>query len=89
MSAKEIVLETVKKMSDKMSMAEILEEIAILAAIREGENAADAGKLISHEEMKKRAKSWNTKSRGRSPPGDSWRKSAITLPQKIHRPQIE
>jgi predicted transcriptional regulator len=61
MSAKELVLKTVRKMSDELSMEEILEELSILAAIREGENAADAGKVISHEEMKKRAKSWNTK----------------------------
>ena len=48
-------------MSDKMSIEEILEELAILAAIQRGEEAADAGKVISHEEMKKRAESWNSK----------------------------
>jgi predicted transcriptional regulator len=61
MSAKELVMKTVRKMSDKMSMEEILEELAILAAIQRGEEAADAGKVISHEEMKKRVKSWNSK----------------------------
>ncbi len=61
MSAKELVVKTVRKMSDELSMEEILEELSILAAIREGEDAADARKVISHEEMKKRAKSWNTK----------------------------
>lgn len=61
MSAKELVIKTVRKMSDEVSMDEILEELAILAAIKRGEEAADAGKVISHEEMKKRAKSWTTK----------------------------
>jgi predicted transcriptional regulator len=61
MSAKQLVLETVRTMSDQMSMEQILEELAILAAIRRGEEAADEGKVVSHEEMKKRAKSWNTK----------------------------
>ena len=61
MSAKELVLETVGKMSAKLSMEEILEELAILAAIQRGEEAAEEGKVISHAEMKKRAKSWNTK----------------------------
>ncbi|MBI3823378.1 MAG: hypothetical protein HY289_11970 [Planctomycetes bacterium] len=61
MSAKEIVLQTVRKMSDKVSMDQIVEKLAILAAIRRGEEAADKGKVISHDEMKKRAKSWNTK----------------------------
>jgi predicted transcriptional regulator len=61
MSAKEIVLETVAKMSDRATMEEIAERIAILAAIRRGEEAANQGKVISHKEMKKRAESWNTK----------------------------
>lgn len=60
MSAKELILKTVRKMSDKMTIEEILEELAILAAIRQGEEAADEGKVISHQEMKSRAKSWNT-----------------------------
>ncbi len=58
MSAKDLVLKTVRKMSDKMTIEEILEELAILAAIRQGEEAADEGKVISHEEMKKRVNSW-------------------------------
>jgi predicted transcriptional regulator len=61
MSAKEIILETVKKMPDKASMDEIVEKLAILAAIRRGEEAADKGKVISHAAMKKRARSWRTK----------------------------
>jgi predicted transcriptional regulator len=61
MSAKQLVLETVRKMSDKATMDEIVERLGILAAIRRGEEAADKGKVISHEELKKRAESWNTK----------------------------
>src|SRR5438876_436822 len=51
MSAKELVMKTVRKMSDEMSMEKILEELAILAAIQRGEEAADAGKVISHDEL--------------------------------------
>lgn len=61
MSAKQLVLETVREMSDKATMEQIVERLAILAAIRRGEEAADKGKVISLDEMKKRAKSWNTK----------------------------
>ena len=61
MSAKEIVLESVRQMSDGLTMEEIVEELAILAGIRRGEQAADKGRVISHEEMKKRVASWNTK----------------------------
>jgi predicted transcriptional regulator len=52
MSAKELVLETVRNMPDKLSMEEILEELAILSTIRQREAAADKGKVIPHEEMK-------------------------------------
>ena len=54
MSAKELVLESVRNMPDDKSMDEIVEELTILAGIRRGEKAADEGRVISHEEMKKR-----------------------------------
>jgi predicted transcriptional regulator len=60
MSAKEIVLESVRQMSDGLTMDEIVEELAILAGIRRGEQAAEEGRVISHDEMKKRVASWNT-----------------------------
>jgi predicted transcriptional regulator len=61
MSAKELVLKTVRKMPDKATIEQILEELAILAAIRRGEEAAEQSKVISHDEMKKRAATWHTK----------------------------
>ncbi|MBL8796758.1 MAG: hypothetical protein JNM56_22855 [Planctomycetia bacterium] len=54
MSNKEIVLEAVRELPDEATFPEILEQIAILAAIQEGEADADAGRVISHDEMKKR-----------------------------------
>jgi hypothetical protein len=62
MSNKELVLETLRKLPEEVSLEEISEEIAILAAIRRGEQAADEGKVVPHEEVKKRLASWkNTK----------------------------
>ncbi len=61
MSAKELVLKTIRKMPAKATMDEIVEELAILAAIQRGEEAAEEGRVISHDEMKKRVKSWSTK----------------------------
>jgi predicted transcriptional regulator len=61
MSEKAIVLEAVRKLSEDATFEEIAEAIAIAAAIRRGEEAADAGKVISHEEVKKRLVSWLTK----------------------------
>ena len=60
MSNKELVLETVRGMPDEATMDQISEEIAILAAIRRGEEAADAGDLIPHEEVKQRLAKWLT-----------------------------
>lgn len=54
MSNKEIVLEAVRELPDEATFREILEQIALLAAIQEGEADADAGRVISHDEMKKK-----------------------------------
>lgn len=61
MSNKEAVIETVRELPDDVSLEDILERIAILAAIRRGEEAGDAGRVIPHEEVKKRVASWITK----------------------------
>jgi predicted transcriptional regulator len=61
MSDKEAVIEAVRQMPDGASIDEIAEQVAILAAIRRGEEAADAGRVITHDEVKKRLASWLTK----------------------------
>jgi predicted transcriptional regulator len=61
MSNKELVLEAVRGMSDEATIEEISEEIAILASIRRGQEAADAGRLIPHEEVEQRLSKWLTK----------------------------
>lgn len=60
MSNKELVLEAVRSMPEEATIDQISEEIAILAAIRRGEEAADAGDLVSHEEVKQRLAKWLT-----------------------------
>lgn len=61
MSEKAIVLETVRKLSEEATLEEIVEAISILAAIKRGEAAADVGKVLPHEEVKKRLDSWATR----------------------------
>ncbi len=61
MSNKELVIETVRKLPEDASLQQISEEIAILAAIQRGREAADAGDVISHEELEKRSASWISK----------------------------
>ena len=60
MSNKEMVLEAVRSLSENASWEDIVEHLHFLAAIREGQQDIDAGRFISHEEMKKLAASWHT-----------------------------
>jgi len=61
MSDKELVVATLERLPETATLAEINEEIAILAAIRRGEEAADAGRTISQEEMERRMAQWISK----------------------------
>jgi predicted transcriptional regulator len=61
MSNKEIVIEAIRRLPEPVSFEEIAEEVAILAAIQRGERDADAGRLISHDDLKKRLGSWISK----------------------------
>lgn len=61
MSGKQLVLDALHRMPDTATLEEISEQIAILAAIRRGEEAADAGRLTSHEEVQQRSAAWTTK----------------------------
>jgi predicted transcriptional regulator len=59
--AKQLVLEAVHRLPDEATFDDIADEIAFLAAIREGEEDVKQGRIISNEEMKKRLDSWLTK----------------------------
>ena len=61
MNDKEVAIETVRQMPEAVTLEQISEEIAILAAIRRGEDAADAGRVTPHEEVRKKLSSWISK----------------------------
>ena len=61
MSNKQAVLEAVRELPDEATFEEILEHIAIVAAIRRGEEASAAGRVIPHEDVKKRIAAWISK----------------------------
>ncbi|MCI0700051.1 MAG: hypothetical protein L0241_03075 [Planctomycetia bacterium] len=61
MSDKQRVIEAVQRMAESATLDEISEAIAILAAIRRGEAAADAGRIVSHDEVKRRSEAWTSK----------------------------
>jgi predicted transcriptional regulator len=48
-------------MSEAASLDEISEAIAILAAVRRGEAAADAGQVTPHEEVARRSAQWTSR----------------------------
>ena len=58
MSNKEIVIEAIRQLPEVVSLEEIAEEIAILAAIEKGTRDADAGRTVPHDEVRKRLTSW-------------------------------
>ena len=58
MSDKDVVIETIRQMPEVATLEQISEEIAILAAIRKGEEAADAGRVTPNEEVRRKIASW-------------------------------
>ncbi|NDV63377.1 hypothetical protein G0Q06_13005 [Puniceicoccales bacterium CK1056] len=64
MTDKQLIMETLGGLPESASWEQIQEEFSILAAIKEGERAADAGELVPHEEAVKLVESWSTKYAG-------------------------
>jgi predicted transcriptional regulator len=61
LTEKQLALETLQKMPESVTLQEISEEMAILAAIRRGEAAADAGRVLTHEEVTRRSATWTSR----------------------------
>ena len=61
MTAKEIVLETIKASPDDCSLEEIAERIEFIAAIQKGLDQLDRGEGIPHDEVKRQLASWLTR----------------------------
>jgi predicted transcriptional regulator len=61
MSDKELVMDLLKKLPADAKLVDISKEIEFLAAIREGEEQADRGEVVSHEQVKREFKSWIAK----------------------------
>jgi len=60
-SDKQLVQEVLRRLPEEATLQQISEEIAILAAIRRGEAAAEGGRVISHDEVKRRSATWTGK----------------------------
>jgi predicted transcriptional regulator len=53
MTEEEIVLETIRTLSDDCSLEEIAERIEFMAAVQKGLDQLDRGEGIPHEEVKR------------------------------------
>jgi hypothetical protein len=58
---KQLALLAIRQAPDEATLNEMIERIEIMARIREGEEAADAGDLMSHEEFKRQVAQWLSK----------------------------
>jgi predicted transcriptional regulator len=58
---KQLAAQVLSRMPESVSLEQITEELAILAAIRKGEQAAAEGRVVSHEEVKQRSAAWTGK----------------------------
>lgn len=61
MTDKQLVIDAVSRLPDATPIETIREEVEILAAIRRGEESADAGRVVPHEDVKKLVASWTSK----------------------------
>jgi len=61
MSDKQAVLEAVSSMPDSLTLDEIRAELELLSKLREAEADIAAGRVIPHEEVKRRFSEWLTK----------------------------
>ena len=61
MSDKQLVVELLNRLPADAKLADIGAEIEFLAAIREGEEQADRGEVVPHEQVKREFASWISK----------------------------
>ena len=60
MSDKQTVIEAVSRLPDTATLDDILDDLTLLARIREGLADAEAGRVIPHEQVKREFRSWIT-----------------------------
>ena len=61
MTAKELVLDTVERLPDNVSLEEIAKRLEVIAALQRGLDSLDRGEGKSIEEVEKLLPSWITK----------------------------
>jgi predicted transcriptional regulator len=64
MTDRQLILETVQKMPEQASMAEILDELALVSSVKKGLAEIQEGKGIAHEQVVRQFSSWITELSG-------------------------
>ena len=57
-TAKQVVLEVLQSLPDDCSLEDVQYELYVRQKIAEGEQAADEGKLVPHEQVMREAREW-------------------------------
>jgi predicted transcriptional regulator len=60
MSAKESVLQAIHRLPNDADYHAIAEEVAFLAAIEQGDQDIQAGRVVSNEDVRKKLESWTS-----------------------------
>ena len=60
-SEKQIAFEALDRLPASATLEQMSEELALLAALRRAEAAADAGRVVHHDEVERRSASWTSK----------------------------
>ena len=60
-SDKSYSIDVISRMADTVTLDQIAEDLANLAAIRRGRDDAEAGRLTNHDEVERMSASWFTK----------------------------
>jgi len=58
---RDLAVEAIKKLPENSSVDQIMYEVSLVANVLEGLEDAEAGRVISTEELKKRIKTWGSK----------------------------
>ena len=56
-----VAIEAIRKLSDDATFVEIADEMMLLNSIEEGLKDIEAGRFITHDELKRRMKEWLSK----------------------------
>ena len=68
MKTKEFLIDFVSDLPDDITLADAVEKLQILVAIKEGQADIAAGHFSTHDDMQREMASWSTKSSGRAVP---------------------